>query len=638
MPTVKMPDGSTAQFPDGMSPQDMQGVIEQHLAQQSSAPPDMAQVAGATPGTSAPVAHVPTPAGLQGTAAPGLRGNWHSNTDELPNPGNSMLTGAENFVRGAGSGIGSLVMHPLNAVQGMGDSLVAGGSTPYGTPLFAPTGNQKIDADNQQAQGEAQARQATMAQQMVAHPAYSAGQLAGPLLLGKGIAGVTPPALEAIGSSGEHLQNFAADRLNSRMNVGPKDMAYGQNPGAGMLRSGIGISTRSGLVNKVEGALDANGQMLSKVVSRADANANAPQITPQQLRPFIDNPINSKMNVVGGIGNHVADAEAPLRVLQQKATLPAPGATAPIYGPNAPQTILPSDLWKSIQNIDANTRFNPQPEIETVNEVGRDIRGGLRGQLETVDPSIKPISQNYSDLRSAQTALDRQGSPFYAPTGLKSLIAATVNSYPVRTALSSGLYGVGGAMKRLGGASIGPPAVPFSQKMGVPPLQLEANVPGNSPYGNDFSAGRIPPRNPITPAVPRTYAALPVNASGGEAQPMIGVKSTAPPSVLNDYAKTRIVPTKGELTRMGGTTLPPETNGLSLPAGLQRFSLPSSVTGGPVEPMIWEKGNPYPTLAEDYAKTRIDPTKFNGPPDNPLGQLKGFLNAKNPTRKGPAGR
>lgn len=473
----------------------------------------------------------------------------------------------DDLLRGAVSGVKNMVAHPLQTGAGMGQAFTASGVNPGGMyPTTAATGRQADSQANTAVQNDAQQDQAQQAKFIGQNPAYAVGSVAGPALV---TAGLTKAIKVGAPVLGDAMQGFAESNLNQKMNVGTRDTLYGQNPGRGILRSGIGTSTRNGLIEKVAGAKDANGALISNAIQRADANANAPQITPQQLRPLIEGPIESQRSVVQGPGNHVANAETPLDVALSKYTQPAPGATTSIYGPNAPSTILPSDLWKTIQNVDRNTRFNPQPEVETLNEVGRDIRGGLRGHLETTDPSIKPSSQNYSDLSSAQTALERQGAPYYQPHGLRSLAADTINSYPVRTAISSGLYKTGGALKSLFGTpAMGSAGAVFSPKMTGKPLQLESSVPANAEYGADFSQGGYAARPPITPAAPQSLFQLPASTTPGEPQPMIGVKAPAP----------------------------------------------------------------YPPLAEDYARTRVKPTQFAGPPTNPMGHPKGFLNAVNPPK------
>jgi hypothetical protein len=65
------------------------------------------------------------------------------------------------------------------------------------------------------------------------------------------------------------------------------------------------------------------------------------------------------------------------------------------------------DLWRTIQNLDKNTRFNLDPEVEGVNEVRRDMRGGLRGNLEDAVPGLKPETQRYADLKSGEESLGR---------------------------------------------------------------------------------------------------------------------------------------------------------------------------------------------------------------------------------------
>lgn len=490
-----------------------------------------------------PTPTLPASPGLMAT----MRSNWQSNTQPVAQ---SVAGAIHNYGGRAAKSFVNAGLHPLDTANGFLSSLP--GINPItGEGSHGAGGALASDFSKTYAKDKALAFE------------NLAGDATAAVLQGGALKGAAPRAQGALNSLGDTAQSAAESNLNRRMMVSPKDQAYGQNPARGILKSGIGTSTESGLIKKITGAKQATGNMLSNVVDRADANANAPTITPGQLRPFIDNPINEQSAVVQGPGNHAVNAEAPLDISRGKMTQKAPGATAPIYGPNAPGTVLPSDLWKTVQNIDKNTRFNPQPEVESVNEVNRDIRSGLRSQLETVDPAIKPISQNYGDLSAAQTAVERQASPFYAPKGLHAAIASTVDSFPVNSGASSALYKAGGYLKKLGGTQAGPGVTPFAPKIIPKPLQLESSVPGNAGASPNFSAGPIGSRGSVVTPPPVDLFRLPASTEGGPVQPMIGVKAPAP----------------------------------------------------------------YPPLADEFARQRTVPNKFNGPPSNPFNLPKGLLQA-----------
>ncbi len=135
------------------------------------------------------------------TGGPDLSASLNAETPDLSNPNNSLGTGVRNLVSGAVRGVGNVILHPIDTVHGMGDAVMAGGVTPYGTPLTSSTGNQATDAANAQVTADARARAAQAAVQMEQHPAYSAGQMLGPAVLG-GVASEVPelarPAWEVV--------------------------------------------------------------------------------------------------------------------------------------------------------------------------------------------------------------------------------------------------------------------------------------------------------------------------------------------------------------------------------------------------------------------------------------------------------
>ena len=100
------------------------------------------------------------------------------------------------------------------------------------------------------------------------------------------------------------------------------------------------------------------------------------------------------------------------------------------------------DIWKTIQNLDKNTRFNPDPEVEGVNELRRDIRGGLRSNLEQATPGLKPLTQRYGDLKGAEEALDKS---MFGGTTLSRM--AKVPMFPIESTIGKAMYRGGRALQ-----------------------------------------------------------------------------------------------------------------------------------------------------------------------------------------------
>jgi hypothetical protein len=158
---------------------------------------DYAALAASLGGTSTP-AQAPPPSLMDS-----LRSNWHSNVDELPNPDNSIGVGIQNLLRGGARGLGHVLVHPLDTIE----------STPaLSAPTPMATGNSAdaVQQANQQAvtQGAANAQQ--QAQTAIQHPAYTAGQIAGPMLLGPALKGVieSPEAASAVGDLADRAKQY----------------------------------------------------------------------------------------------------------------------------------------------------------------------------------------------------------------------------------------------------------------------------------------------------------------------------------------------------------------------------------------------------------------------------------------------
>ena len=249
---------------------------------------------------------------------------------------------------------------------------------------------------------------------------------------------------------GQAMQDSGLGRINKYLGAGPKDTMNGANPARAVINQVQGVPlSRGGLSSQIDAAAPRVGQQLGNVIQAADTSPTASPITAAQVAPSVDNPIFDRAGQVAGPGGN--KNTGPLNTLLDSYNETAPGATAPIYGPNAPATVLPSDLWKTIRNIDSNTKFSTDPEVEGVNEVNRGIRGGLRQQLETADPNIKPLSQRYGDIRAAQDVLERKPNANSGiPLSLSHAVGRTLNAAPVQVGLGKMANAVGGGVSAVG--------------------------------------------------------------------------------------------------------------------------------------------------------------------------------------------
>jgi hypothetical protein len=110
----------------------------------------------------------------------------------------------------------------------------------------------------------------------------------------------------------------------------------------------------------------------------------------------------------------------------------------------------PSDVWKTIRNLDEKTRYrmNQPPEIENANELQGNIRGGLRGNLEEAVPEIREPSRIYGDMQASRPGLNRVMN---RGASLRSLF--DVPMYPLETTVGNGLYKAGRNLPSLGQAA-----------------------------------------------------------------------------------------------------------------------------------------------------------------------------------------
>lgn len=362
-----------------------------------------------------------------------LRANLEDTTRDLTPEEQQNMNPLEKGLRGFGKGAANTLirpmLHPVDTAMGLLKSL--------------PHATNPLDPENPATQmfrapAEDYARNGA---------AEGTGNLLGTVgagLLGSEMGGEALSGAQRLAAPmGAAAERGGLGVINHALDVTPKMMKYGQNPARGVVDEGLTPSlSKFSLANKVDSALPVAGQRIS------DAVHSSPLTVPSQnVAASIEHPILGAGDVSSGFGG--TGRVEPLADLWGQTEIKAPGASRPIYGSGSPADISAPDLWHSIRNLDANTRFNPDPEVEGVNEVRRDIRGGLRGNLEDAVPGLKPLSERYGDLRTADEALSRTAGRGSSLKGLKDAF-----TFPAETA-------AGTAMVR-GGRLLQTPISPFA--------------------------------------------------------------------------------------------------------------------------------------------------------------------------------
>lgn len=134
----------------------------------------------------------------------------------------------------------------------------------------------------------------------------------------------------------------------------------------------------------------------------------------------------------------------PLGVLRQRMSFPESTDPSPFLNLRH-DTATPSDLWATIRNVDEKTRFNKAlPEVEGLNELQQNIRGGLANNLKQAVPEIVPHMQTYGDLAGARDALNRT---MHSGKSLAKVLDAA--KFPIETTGGVGLVKTGRALQKI---------------------------------------------------------------------------------------------------------------------------------------------------------------------------------------------
>ena len=361
---------------------------------------------------------------------------------------NPVKTGVDRFSMGVAGNVLPLIAHPLKSIGGavssVGHALANNPGNPVGAGLDLVRPMIESGVENYQQNGPAKAIPQMLGQGV---GMWATGEVGGGVAapIARGIARTVAPTLERVGLG------LGNDVLGAK---GAKPFKYDANPARGAYEEGVlpAMSKHSAAMN-LEKALPQVGQRISdKVMSGGSAPSS-------DIAHSIEQPIQDAGNVMAGFGG--GKPLDPVTNLWASMEEKAPNASTPIYGNSAPENVPAPDLWHSIRNLDKNTRFNPDPEVEGVNELRRDIRGGLRGNLEDAVPGLKPETQRYSDLKSAEGSLDRT---MHGGMTLNKML--TIPMTPIESTAGAALYRSGKMASRIAKSrgSVPLPVIPQPQK------------------------------------------------------------------------------------------------------------------------------------------------------------------------------
>jgi len=398
----------------------------------------------------------------------------------------------------------------------------------------------------------------------------------------------------AAGELGGQLVRAAAPIIKAAGSTA-RTMAIG-DPDAAALH-GLKIPAGSGKVQPMQNSVQAARPYLQGVNSLEDLQARIPQAKDEIWSPY--------QETIDKAGNHPVngpDGPTTLSALEQeRLQLSALNRGLKAGDPNALQLAQQKGMNQAdLLDREKAVTSALDPELSKFGIDPQAIRGNF-GAVSRIGNQISGKStllekpQPFGIGKMLDIRLDNPKSWLGKPVeGVRDLIAGRplFSGSPTDVGISEGFRSAGPK------PDLGSFTPPQSQKL------LGSSIPG-IPHESPFVKQPI-----VTPPPSQTAFRLPSSASDGETQPMLGIKANIPQSVSDDFSRTRVVPSGGELRRMGGTVLPPETKGLALPSGADLLRLPSSAGAGETQPMIGISNN-YPDLATDFARERVPPNVFS---------------------------
>lgn len=231
------------------------------------------------------------------------------------------------FLRGAIAAPVTSLLHPINSIASMGSQAMTG-STPYGTPFIAPTGNKTRDEANQNMIQNNQNQVLNQTNDAIMnHPAYTAGGAISMALLGKGLGSL------AEGTPTNITPEYGAARSIAKA-VLPKDAEFNSYVDALQKEKGNveqyaaqnGLTTRTPLDMSVAAgkSADALGDFYRSNILGPNADQQVP-VPPRFDQVGSQAPSGSRYASLGDIDKRIGELNDIIRPARLNATQ---GATA----------------------------------------------------------------------------------------------------------------------------------------------------------------------------------------------------------------------------------------------------------------------------------------------------------------------
>jgi len=291
-------------------------------------------------------------------------------------------------------GMWNTVRHPIDTAMQMGQQLVAGGMTPYGVPINAPTGNQQRDEANQQVQEQARQEMAQQGKFLGEHPAYTAGMLtptavmaaagAAAPRLAPAIARVSGKAL-LLGKTPEAAYESA---LKPSTTLSPSARATIAQTG---LKEGIPVS--KGGLEKIGDLIDTYNQKIADTINK---DPNRP-IDPNAIAARSTNTVNRFSNQVNATPDLNAIEASKQQFLQEQGA--RPGSPAPPMGAAKAQA-MKQGTYRVLRG-----KFGEQGSAAV--EIQKELAHELKEEIATQFPEINELNASESNLLNLKPAMER---------------------------------------------------------------------------------------------------------------------------------------------------------------------------------------------------------------------------------------
>ncbi len=515
------------------------------------------------------------PGATPGMAEPGARG---------PAPKLSKVAAPGEFGKGFIGTIPHMIAHPVETVAGMGQPFTASGMAPGG--MYPTTASLPSQArPGAPLQLEAQQGQHEAAEAIKENPAYAGGGLASQLLLGEGVRRLAP----VVSGAGTAIRTAA---------IGDPDVAA-------VKAAGVPKDSALGFRNDVQGARPylTGAKSVEDVQKAAGIGGTARDEIYKPINDFLSEHGSRVVHGPDGpttLGNLEAErAQVSAQLRQLKAGGPEGIALATQKGLNQADLLARQQAIEGAMDPHFQAAGIDSPLIrQTYGQVAR-VGDEFSGRWT---PAEKPTPYGFGRLTNVDVLNPRTwlGQP---AQGVRDLVAGR----PIWSG-NAGDVGVSEAFRTGGPKPDFRASVAAMPRFENAPRLLEANVPGNAPFGDEPYAGStngMPERNPVhvTPA-PNVRGLLPDSASE--------------PNYMRRYIE-------------------PEPQGIRTPPPVPpRGLLPSETAPSETQPYIAYR--PAPPAGERFGvvPSRYARLQMQGEPLPSSGGIKGLLPAPEVPAPSPA--